>query len=247
MNSSLTQPFKVDFMAIGAHADDVELGCGGTIAKMISEGKIGIIVDLCDATMASRGTPEIRRDEAKNAAEILGGIHRVNLGMADAHLERNWTCLEPLIRVIREYQPEFLFTHSEDETHPDHMICAQLVKDAWYKCGLKKLLPEVPSWHPVRIYHYMGAVNFDPTFCVDITQYWEVKKRALGAYWTQFDNPEAHTVEGKSQVSSPEFMESLRVRNEFYGRRIRRTYAEAFWCREIAEVINPLELGTNPY
>lgn len=238
---------KVDFIAFGAHADDVELGCGGTVAKMITQGHQGLIVDLCDATMASRGTPEIRREEAQEAARILGDIPRINLGLQDAHLDMSWDCLAPVIRVIREYQPEFLFVHSEDETHPDHMVCAQLVKSAWYKAGLKKLMPEVPAWRPVRIYHYMGAVDFEPSFCVDISDYWETKKQALAAYWTQFDNPKADQVEGESQVSSPEFMEALRVRNEFYGRRIRRQYAEAFYCREIAEVIDPIQLGKSPY
>lgn len=236
-----------DFMAIGAHADDVELGCGGTIAKLVAQGYKGIIVDLCDATMASRGTPEIRREEAEAAAQILGGVKRINLGLQDAHLELNDECLKPLIEIIREFKPDFLFTHSEDETHPDHMVCAQLVKSAWYKAGLKKLFPDSEATRPVRIYHYMGAVDFTPSFCVDISDFWEIKKKALAAYWTQFDHPEADKVEGESQVSSPEFMEALKVRNEFYGRRIRRTYAEAFYCREIAEVIDPLALGKNPY
>lgn len=243
---------KVDFMAFGAHADDVELGCGGTLAKMLSQGYSGVIVDLCDATMASRGNSEIRREEAKAAAKVLnidskGQLIRINLGLRDAHLNTSDECLHPVIQVIREYQPDFLYTHSEDETHPDHMITARLVKDAWYKAGLKMLLPKFDSWRASRIYHYMGAVDFEPTFCVDISNFWEVKRDALACYWTQFHHPQAADVKGVSQVSSPEFMEALRVRNEFYGRRIRRRYAEAFYCREIAEVIDPHQLGQTPY
>ena len=239
--------FDVDFMAIGAHADDVELGMGGTIAKMMKEGAKGVIVDLCDASMASRGTVEGRLEEAKEAASRLGGIPRINLGLKDGYLTESMECLAPLIQVIREYRPKFLFTHSEDETHPDHMVCAQLVKSAWYKSGLKKLLPEFEHHRPVRIYHYMGAVHFEPTFCVDISEFWDQKLHSLQAYFTQFHHENSNQIEGESQVSSPEFWDALRVRNEFFGRRIRRKYAEAFYCRELAEVINPLDLGTQAY
>ena len=155
--------FDFDFMALGAHADDVELGCGGSIAKMVAEGKKGVIVDLCDASAATRGNSEDRIEEAKKAAKILGVNHRENLGLPDAKLTLNEDSLERVVEVIRKYRPRLLITHCHSDFHPDHNATHRIVNEAWYKSSLKSLFPSTEG-RPFRAPYIM-----DITFSVNIS------------------------------------------------------------------------------
>lgn len=240
---------KYDFMVIGAHADDVELAMGGTVLKMTSAGAEGIIVDMTVATAASRGTPEQRIREANTAASILGVGLRLNLGFEDAALlPTSEKPLLKLIEIIRQYQPKMIFTHYSDDFHPDHMATCELVKNAWYKAGLTNFHSELGAgFRPARIFHFMGSVMVAPTFCVDISRFWEQKIKSIEAYESQFYNSNSSNYKGKSQISTPEFMDFIKTRFRFLGSQIRTEYAEPFWCRELAEVQNPLELGRRAF
>jgi bacillithiol biosynthesis deacetylase BshB1 len=241
---------NIDFMVIAAHADDAELGMGGTIRKLVLRGKKGLIVDMTRATAATRGTPEQRIQEAQDAATILG-VDRVNLGFEDASLSAENTILsDEIIRTIRKYKPKTLFTHAHDDGHPDHLATHHLVKKAWYNSGLKMLCREWPAYRPERLFYFMGAVLLEPQFCVDISETYDDKLASVLAYKSQFWQGNADNQEqfGKpSQISSPEFLDFVSARARHWGTSIRSQYAEAFMCREIPEIIDPTELSGRAY
>jgi bacillithiol biosynthesis deacetylase BshB1 len=238
---------EIDFLVFAAHADDAELGAGGTIAKMTHQGKRGVLVDLCDASAASRGTVDSRRSEADLAAQILGVPERINLGFPDAHLMFKEEYLRELVRIIRLYRPKILMTHYQDDNHPDHYHTAALVKEAWYKSGLQSLWPELPAHRPRRLFHFMGPVLFQPVFCVDISAYFDIKWNAILAYKSQFWHKDIDLKDPITSISTPEFLDFVKTRNRFYGSSIRRQYAEPFWCREYAEAPDLLSLGMEAY
>jgi bacillithiol biosynthesis deacetylase BshB1 len=231
-----------DYMAIGAHPDDIELGCGGTLLRLASLGKRGVLVDMTDASMGTRGTPEIRAREAGAAAKLLKA-ERVNLGLPDGRLADGWEAQKRLIDQIRIYRPKVLITHHWREEHPDHEQTAQIVKQAAYKAGLAKLDVAGRPHCPGRIFHFVGMEAHEPSFCVDITPFWEAKLKAILCYRSQFHNPAAGEFRGKTDLASPAFLEFLAVRNRFWGQRIKRRYAEAFVCNELPEVDDLTALG----
>jgi len=226
---------QVDFMAVGAHPDDVELGCGGTLLRLASLGKRGVIVDMTDASMGTRGTPEIRAKEAKAAAKVLKA-DRVNLGLPDGRLADGWEAQKRLIDQIRLWRPKIVITHHWQEEHPDHQQTSRIVKEAVYKAGLAKLDVAGKPHRPGRIFYFLGVELHEPSFCVDISPFWDDKLKAVLCYKSQFHHPGAKAFKGKTDLASPEFMEFLSVRNRFWGQRIKRRYAEAFVCSELPEV-----------
>jgi len=233
---------SIDFMAIGAHPDDIELGCGGTLLRLAAQGKTGVVVDLTDAAMGTRGTPEIRSQEAKAAAKLLK-VKRFNLGLPDGKLENNFAAQKKLIALIREFKPKVLITHHWQEEHPDHEATAQIVKQACYKSGLVKLECEGEAFRPGRIFHFIGNELHEPTFCVDISEYYEKKLLLIRMYKSQFFNPDVKKFSGKTDLSTPAFLEVLEARNRYFGIRIKRRYAEAFVCAELPEVNDITALG----
>ncbi len=242
----------VDFMALGAHPDDVELGCGGTLLKLRALGRKGVIVDLTDASMGTRGTPEIRAREAAAAAKALG-VERVNLGLPDGRLADGWEAQQRVIEAIRAWRPKVLITHHASEEHPDHEAAARIVKQAAFKAGLAKLDVAGEAHRPGRIFHFIGMEAHEPSFCVDITGHWQGKLAAIGCYASQFHvphmphkpgRPGAQRYAGKTDLATPAFLEFLEVRNRFWGTRIKRRYAEAFTCAELPEVEDLTTLGS---
>ena len=228
--------FEYDFMAIGAHADDIELGCGGSIIKMVKEGKKGVLVDLSCASAATRGTSADRLREAQEAARLMGGVERINLGLPDAHLKNDGESQALLIGVLRKYRPKLLITHGEYDYHPDHNTAHKLVLDCWYKAGLRALYPETRAFRAHRLVFFSGAYQVEPDFAVDISQEFQQKMQAIFAYESQFKVPGSEKFEGTNYLSSPEFLQDLEVRHRALGKKINKMYAEAFWCHETPEV-----------
>ncbi len=229
-------------MAIGAHPDDIELGCGGTLLRLASLGKRGVLVDMTDASMGTRGTPEIRAKEARAAAKVLGA-ERVNLGLPDGRLADGWDAQKRLIDQIRLWRPKVILTHHRHEEHPDHETTARIVKQAMYKAGLAKLDVAGTPHRPGRLFSFIGMEAHEPSFCVDISPFWDAKIKAVLCYKSQFHNPAAGKFKGKTDLASPAFLEFLSVRNRFWGTRIRRRYAEAFVTGELPEVHDITALG----
>lgn len=235
-------PAPVDFMAIGAHPDDVELGCGGTLLKLASLGRRGVVVDLTDAAMGTRGTPEIRAREAAAAAKALG-VERVNLGLPDGWLADGPEAQLRLIAEIRRWRPAVLITHHAVSEHPDHEAAARIVKHAAYKSGLAKLDCAGEPHRPERLFHFLGMEGHEPSFCVDISAQWRGKLAAILCYGSQFAGKQAKRYSGKTDLATPAFLEFLEARDRYWGTRIKRRYAEAFACAETPEVIDLTALG----
>jgi bacillithiol biosynthesis deacetylase BshB1 len=239
----------IDYMAVAAHPDDAELFGAGTFLKLRALGRTGILVDVTDGAAGTRGTADIRAREAKAAAKALG-MSRVCLGEPDGRVRNTLEAQAKLVELIRLYKPKVVFTHHAAEEHPDHMATAALVKEAVFRAGLKKFEREDGSavagepHRPGRIFYAVhSALSVTPSFCVDITAHWEAKLGAIRCYESQFHNKSAARFAGKTDLATPAFLDAMEVRARFYGQRIRRRYAEAFWCEELAEVADPTALG----
>ena len=222
---------KVDVLAIGAHPDDVELGCGGTIAKLISEGKKVAILDLTQGELGTRGTNETRAIEAKNAAEILGISARENLKMKDGFLINSEEYQLRIIKAIRTYQPEIVFCNAVDDRHPDHAKAAKLASDACFLSGLIKIETEESGkkqekWRPKQVFHYIQWKNLEPDFVIDISEFLDKKIESCLAYKTQFYDPTS--TEPTTPISSKSFLDSITYRAQDLGRLAGVEHAEGF-------------------
>ena len=238
---------KLDFsgdrvMAVVAHPDDAEIFGGGTFLKLRALGKRGVLVDLTDGGSGTRGSASIRAKEAAKAAKALG-MERVCLGEPDGKLQNTLDAQWKLIEAIRRFRPRIIFTHHFSEEHSDHGVTAQIVKEAAFRAGISRLDCKGEPWRPKRLFYAVGATSVIPSFCVDVTPYWESKQRVIRCYESQFHNPNAGKYKGTTDLAKPAFLEALEARSRFWGARIKRRYAEAFWCEELAEVADPTALG----
>jgi len=227
---------KVDILAIGAHPDDVELGCGGTLAKLLAEGKKIAVVDLTQGELGSRGTNLTRAAEAAEASKILGISSRENLKMRDGFLLNTEEFQLQIVKMIRKYQPEIVFANSMDDRHPDHAKAAKLVSDACFLSGLVKIETELDGinqeiWRPKQIFHYIQWKNSTPDFVVDISEYMEKKIEACLAYKTQFYDP--NSTEPMTPIATKDFLESLTYRAQDLGRLSGVAYAEGFTTEKL--------------
>lgn len=232
---------KVDILAIGAHPDDVELGCGGTLAKLIAEGKKVAIIDLTQGELGTRGTNETRAGEAANAAEILKVSARENLKMEDGFLNNSKEYQLRIVKMIRKYQPDILLANAIDDRHPDHAKAAKLASDACFLSGLRKIETEIDGqsqevWRPRLVLHYIQWKNVTPDFVVDISDYLDTKIEVCMAYKTQFYDPTSN--EPMTPIATKDFLESLTYRAQDLGRLSGVAYAEGFTCEKLIAVKN---------
>ena len=227
---------KTDTLAIGAHPDDIELGCGGTIAKLIREGKTVGSVDLTQGELGTRGTNFTRAEEAAEASKILGISKRENLKMKDGFLLNSEEYQMQIVKMIRKYQPEIIFANAIDDRHPDHAKAAKLVSDACFLSGLVKI--ETVSegenqkpWRPKQIFHYIQWKNVTPDFVFDISDFMEKKIEACLAYKTQFYDP--NSTEPMTPIATKDFLESLTYRAQDLGRLSGVAFAEGFTTEKL--------------
>jgi len=222
---------KLDILAIGAHPDDVELGCSATLAKEISLGKRVGILDLTRGELGTRGSAEIRDQEAANAAKILGVNIRENLAFADGFFVNDKEHQLEVIKMIRKYQPEIVLCNAIDDRHIDHAKGSNLVSDACFLSGLRKIETSVggklqESWRPKHVYHYIQWKNIEPDFVVDVTGFLDKKVEAVKAYSSQFFD--ANSKEPISPITSKNFLDSITYRAQDLGRLIGVDAAEGF-------------------
>lgn len=227
---------KIDILAIGAHPDDVELGCGGTIAKLISEGKTCAIVDLTRGELGTRGTDLTRKEEAAEAMKILGVSARENLGMKDGFLENSEEYQMRIVKMIRKYQPEIVLANAIDDRHPDHAKAAKLVSDACFLSGLRKIETNDEKgnqkvWRPKQIFHYIQWKHIQPDFVMDISEHMQTKLDACLAYKTQFYDPTS--TDPVTPIATKDFLESLTYRAQDLGRLSGVTFAEGFTTEKL--------------
>jgi bacillithiol biosynthesis deacetylase BshB1 len=217
---------KLDILAIAAHPDDVEISAGGTVLKSIQQGKKVGIVDLTRGELGSRGSGDLRMIEAEAASKILGISARVNLGLADGFFEKNEASLRKIIEQIRIYRPEIVLTNAPSDRHPDHGRASQLVREACFYSGLRKIETGQEAWRPKSVYMFNQDYYNKPDFVVDVTEFWETKMEALKAYGSQFFDPSSK--EPKTPISGEEFFDFLRARSMDFGRPAGYLLAEGF-------------------
>ena len=222
---------KLDILAFGAHPDDVELGCAATLAKEISKGKKVGIVDLTRGELGTRGTVAIRTQEAMSAAKIIGAVLRENMGFEDGFFVNDKAHQMAIVNVIRKYQPEVVLCNAIEDRHLDHPKGSQLVSDACFLSGLRKIKTEVEgisqaAWRPKQVYHYMQWKNTQPDFVVDVTGFMDVKEKAVKAHVSQFFDP--NSKEPESPITSQNFINSVLYRANDLGRMIGVESAEGF-------------------
>jgi len=224
---------KLDILAIGAHPDDVELGCGATLAKEISKGKKVGIIDLTRGELGTRGTAETRDEESSEAAKILGVVLRTNMEFADGFFVNDKRHQIELIKMIRKYQPEIVLCNAIDDRHIDHGKGSKLVNDACFLSGLLKIDTKIEDedgwqepWRPKHVYHYIQWKNIEPDFVVDVSGFMDKKMQAVLAYKTQFFD--AKSKEPETPISSKNFTDSIEYRARDLGRLIGVEYGEGF-------------------
>lgn len=222
---------KLDILAIGAHPDDIELGCGATIAKEISLGKKVGVLDLTRGELGTRGSAEIRDQEAAKSAKILGLTIRENLAFADGFFTNDKEHQLKIIEIIRKYQPNIILCNAIEDRHIDHSKGSELVSNAAFLSGLRKIKTTLNEkkqthWRPKHVYHYIQWNNIKPDFVVDVSDFINVKLNAVKAYSSQFYNPDSD--EPISPITSKNFLDSITYRAQDLGRLIHVEYAEGF-------------------
>lgn len=230
---------KLDILAFGAHPDDVELGCAGTLAKEISLGKSVGIIDLTQGELGTRGSAEIRYQEATKAKELLGISIRENLQMRDGFFVNDEAHQRQVIQMLRKYQPDIVLCNAIDDRHIDHAKGAKLVSDACFLSGLRKIETTLngvqqEAWRPKVVYHYIQWKNIEPDFVVDITDFMDIKMKAIMAYDSQFYNPD--TKEAVTPIATKNFLESIQYRSQDLGRLIGTDFAEGFTAERYVAV-----------
>lgn len=222
---------KLDILAFGAHPDDVELGCGATLAKEISTGKKVGVVDLTRGELGTRGSAEIRDKEAAKAAEILGVSVRENLRFKDGFFVNDEKHQLEIIKMIRKYKPEIVICNAIDDRHIDHGKGSKLVSDACFLSGLRRIETSFDEkvqteWRPKLVYHYIQWKNIEPDFVIDVSGFMQKKIDAVMAYSSQFYDP--NSKEPVSPIATKNFTESIEYRAKDLGRLVFVDYAEGF-------------------
>ena len=233
---------KLDVLAIGAHPDDVELGCSGTLINEVKKGKQVGIIDLTQGELGTRGTVETRYLEAADAARIMGIAVRENLKMRDGFFKNDEAHQLQLVKALRTYRPDIVIGNVLEDRHPDHGRAGHLIYDACFLSGLKQVVTtddagnEQEKWRPRYLLHYIQDRFYEPDLIVDVTEVWEQRLKAVKAYKTQFLSPGSE--EPQTYISSPEFFESIISRARLLGKRIGVPYAEGFLSKKSIGIKN---------
>jgi bacillithiol biosynthesis deacetylase BshB1 len=235
---------KLDILAIAVHPDDVELCCSGTLLMEKRNGKKTGVVDLTRGELGTRGTPELRIEEAAASAGILQLDVRENLGMADGFFRNDEEHQRQLIRVIRKYRPEIVLANALSDRHPDHGRAGHLISDACFLSGLRKIgtvdndgSPQ-EHWRPKYIFHYIQDRYAHPSFVYDITPVFDKKLDSIKAFSSQFFSTQYGKEEPQTYISTPEFLNSIIGRHQMFGKMIGTPYAEGFITEKMIGVRN---------
>ncbi len=222
---------NIDILAFGAHPDDVEISCGGTLLRYADDGKQIAIVDLTRGELGTRGSGALRMEECKAASQILGLVDRVNLGMADGFFEENEDHLHQIICEIRHFRPKLIFANSIRDRHPDHGRAAALVARAAFLSGLPKINTErngitQEAYRAPMLLHYIQDIYIEPDVVLDVSAYAEEKIKLVQCFSSQFFDP--NSTEPETPISNAHFFEFMKGRMLQFGRPIGAKYAEGF-------------------
>ena len=231
---------KVDILAFGAHPDDVELGCGGTIALSIAQGKTVAIVDLTQGELGTRGDVQTRKSEAKIASDVLKIYNRENLKLEDGFFENNLKNQLVLIEKIRKYKPNIVLCNSRRDRHIDHGKANQLVNDSCFLSGLNRINTidqngkNQTSWRPQLILEYIQWNEVKPDIVINITGYLDKKIEAVRAYKSQLFDSKNN--ENNTPISTENFLNSVKYRAQNLGRLIGTEAGEGFTSRQLLAI-----------
>ena len=236
---------NLDILAFAAHPDDIELAASGTLMKHIALGKKVGIIDLTQGELGSRGTIQTRYEEAAEASRIMGISHRENLKMADGFFEINEDNKRLIIEQIRRFRPAIVLANAIEDRHPDHGRASQLVSEACFLSGLRKVETTFEgesqmAFRPSFVYHYIQDHYIKPDFVVDVTEFAERKMEAILAYKTQFYNPNSN--EPETPISGQEFLDFVKARMAQFGRSLQVPYAEGFTVERTLGIKNLFDL-----
>lgn len=227
---------QLDILAFGAHPDDVELSCSGTLIKCIRQGYQAGIIDLTAGEMGTRGNAGLRLEEAETAAGLMKLTVRHNAGIPDGDIRNTVENRKTLIEYIRRYRPEIVMLPYFSDRHPDHENASVLVEQACFYSGLAKIETDASAYRPLNlIYYYFNRVE-QVRLIVDISDTFEDKMRAIAAYKSQFYDPRSD--EPETFISSKGFMEYIEARARYYGRQIGCAYGEPFWMKSALKIDN---------
>ena len=231
---------KLDILVFGAHPDDVELSCAGTIIKEVQNGKKVGIIDLTRGELGTRGTVITRNKETNKATEIMGVIIRENMDFKDGFFKDDENHKLSLIKKIRYYRPDIVITNAISDRHPDHSRSSQITVDSCFLSGLEKIDTQQKIWRPRAIYHYIQFNHIQPHFVVDITEQINLKLQAVKSYKSQFYNSESK--EPPTIISSKDFLESIEYRAKDLGRQTNCKYAEGFTTNQLLKIESILDI-----
>jgi bacillithiol biosynthesis deacetylase BshB1 len=222
---------EINILAFGAHPDDVEISCSGTLLKHIAMGKTVGIIDLTQGELGTRGSAPLRLQEAEAARQLLGVSIRENLAMMDGFFEVNQENKLKVVEMIRKYRPQLVLANSIHDRHPDHGRASQLVSEACFLSGLPKVETELngiaqEAWRPSAVYHYIQDRYIRPDVVFDVTPFMEKKIESIQAYSSQFFDPQSDAPE--TPISRSDFFDFLRSRAKEFGRPIGAEYGEGF-------------------
>ncbi len=228
----------VDLLAIAAHPDDIELTCAGTLAMWKRRGGRFGVVDMTGGEMGTRGDPETRKREAARAAEILGAEFRETLDFGDGGLRGTRENELALIDVIRRERPRLVLTSYPEDRHPDHRRAGELVGDAAFYAGLRRIETAHPAHRPQQTIYFSTAYVHAPTFVVDITPVIETRRSAIRAFASQFHDPGSKAPE--TILSQASFLETMDARARHFGFLIGVEFAEGFVSKRPPRIDDPV-------
>jgi len=236
---------KLDLLVFAAHPDDAELGCSGTILKYISAGRKVGIIDFTRGELGTRGTAETRDKETEASTRILGLHARENLGMRDGFFRNDEEHQLQIIRMIRKYTPDIVFSNALHDRHPDHGKAGDLVNDSFFLAGLSKIETELDgniqiAFRPRLLLQYIQDRYIEPDILVDVTDFWDKKMECIRAFKTQFFVPDSD--ERETYLSSPSFLKVVEARSRELGKAIGAEYAEGFTSRKLLGIDNIFDL-----
>ncbi len=237
---------KLDVLAIAAHRDDLELRAGGTLIRLSDMGYTVGALDLTAGEAGTSGNAEERAAEAEEASRIMGLASRNCLDLPDGSLDsRNQDSLRLVVESIRVHRPTIVIAPYWEARHPDHREASQLVTDSVFFAGMKKFEADGEAFRPNDIYYFMMRYRFEPSVIVDITDTFERKQRAVGAYASQFHNPDRPREPGdETFISSPQFLEEIWAMDRYFGTLIRAGYGEPFKLKHPPETDDPVKLAS---
>jgi len=237
---------QVDILAIFAHPDDVELAVGGTLLKLKHLGYKTGALDVTQGDMGTRGTVEGRAEEAADAAKILKLDVRENLGLPDGHVFADDESRAKLVRVLRRLKPKVIFTHQDNDPHPDHNHIVQLVRESARLASMRRYDEETGDEKiavPI-VAHNIFSRLVPPSFVVDISDFLDEKIAAIRAHKSQFYD--ANSTEPETRLTDKNYLAQLESRSRYFGSLIGVSAGEPFYVREALNIEDPIELLTRP-